>query len=101
MEKKENTILSKPTENCSAKPLKNKWDKRLDDYANYLKEYITQYKKSLNGNIIALLKYPYMKAKSESIYERLLIAEKKSMLTEKQLKRIGKIQKQIVNPCLN
>lgn len=100
MEKKENTILSKSTENCTGKPLKNKWDKLLDDYNNYLKEYIKHYKKSLNNNIISLLKYPYMKVKSDSIYERLVRAEKKSLLTEKQLKRITKIQRQIANSCL-
>jgi hypothetical protein len=100
MEKNENIIISKPIENCKNNSLKNKWDNCLDDYNNYLKEYIKHYKKSLNGNTISLSKYPYMKAKSEDLYERLTDAQKKFLLTEKQIKRIAKIQIQIANPCL-
>lgn len=100
MEKYENIIIPKPIVNHICKPLKNKWDKCLDDYNNYLKEYVKHYKKSLKGNAVSLLKYPYMKAKSDSIYERLINAQKKSLLTEKQLKNITKIQIQIAKPCL-
>lgn len=101
MEKKENTIILKTIGNFTNKPLKNRWDKYVDDYNNYLKEYVKHYKKSLKGNAISLLKYPYMKVKSELIYERLFNAQKKSLLTDKQLKRIAKIQTQIANPCLS
>ena len=100
VKKKDHAIISKKIEDCSEKPLKNKWDKCLDDYNNYLKEYIKQYKKSLNGNTNSLSKYPYMKAKSETIQNQLNYAQKKSFLTEKQIKRIAKIQTQIANPCL-
>jgi hypothetical protein len=100
MKVKVTEIISKKTENCTGKPLNKKWDKCLDDYNNYLKEYIKHYKKSINGNVISFLKYPYMKAKSEAIYERLSDAQNKSLLTKKQIKRIAKIQIQIANPCL-
>lgn len=98
--KKNTEIISEITENYSEKPLKKKWDKCLDDYNNYLKEYIKHYKKLLNGNANSLSKYAYMKAKSEALLERLSDAQKKSLLTEKQIKRIAKIQIQIANPCL-
>ena len=100
MEKDLNTINPKPIENCRNDPLKNKWDNRLDDYNNYLKEYIKQYKKSLKGNLVSLSKYPYMKAKAEDLLQELIEAHKKSLLTEKQIKKIAKIQIQIANPCL-
>ncbi len=100
MEKKDAKIISKVIENSTDKPLKNKWDKCLDDYNNYLKEYIKHYKKSLNGNTLSLSKYPYMKAKSEDLYERLTGARKKSLITKKQIKKLAKIQIQIVNSCL-
>ena len=100
MKEKDTEVISKKTENCSNKPLNKKWDKCLNDYNNYLKEYIKQYKKSLKGNFISLLKYPYLKAKSEAIYERLYDAQNKALLTKKQIKRIAKIQSQIANPCL-
>lgn len=99
MKKKDTDIISKTIVNCSEKHLK-KWDKYLEDYNNYIKEYIKHYKKSLNGNTISLSKYPYMKAKSETIYERLFDAQKKALLTEKQIKKLSKIQTQIANPCL-
>jgi hypothetical protein len=91
MSEKDTGIISKKSE---------KWDKLLDDYNNYLKEYIKHYKKSLNGNTVSLSKYPYMKAKSEVLYERLSDAENRSILSEKQIKRIAKIQIKIANPCL-
>ena len=98
MKEKDTEVISKKTENCCNKPLNKKWDKCLDDYNNYLKEYIKHYKKSINGNVISFLKYPYMKAKSEAIYERLSDAQNKSLLTKKQIKRIAKIQTLIANP---
>ncbi|QBN19660.1 hypothetical protein [Flavobacterium nackdongense] len=77
---------------CPTKLLRNKWDKRLDDYENYLKEYVKHYKKSLKGNLISLAKYAYMQAKSEDLFELLTQAQNKGLLTENQLKRIEKIQ---------
>lgn len=74
-----------------------KWASRLDDYNNYVKEYIKHYKKSLSGNLISLAKYPYMKIKSELLAERLKKAQDKSILTEKQIKRFSKINMKIVN----
>lgn len=100
MEKDEKIIIPKPIENHIRKPLKNKWDNYLNDYNNYIKEYIKHYKKSLNGNSISLSKYPYMKAKSEDLLRLLSDAQKKSLLTEKQIKKIAKIQIQIANLCL-
>lgn len=100
MEKDENKINPKTIENCRDNLLKNKWDKCLDDYNNYLKEYIKHYKKSIEGNSTSLCQYPYMKAKSEDLLQQLIEAKYKSLLTEKQIKKITKIQKQIAYPCL-
>jgi hypothetical protein len=97
---KQYVMKEKEFEIYSEKSLK-KWNKYLDDYNNYLKEYIKHYKKSIKGNPISLLKYPYMKAKSDAIYEQLSDAQKKSLLTEKQIKRLSKIQIQIATPCLS
>lgn len=100
MKGKEVEIISKKIENYSEKSLE-KWNKCLDDYDNYLKEYIKHYKKSLNGNTLSLSKYPYMKAKSETINEQLSDARKKCFLTKKQIKRLSKIQIQMAAPCLS
>lgn len=92
---KTNTIK----ESCSKKTISTKWDKCLDDYENYIIEYIKQYKKSLKGNLVSLSKYPYMKAKAEALCEQLHSAQNKALLTEMQIKRISKIQMKIVNVC--
>ena len=86
----ENKTVSQ--EKCSPISFPKKWDKCLDDYENYTKEYIKQYKKSLKGNFISLSQYPYMKARSEALCEQLNTAQDKGLLTEKQLQRISKIQ---------
>lgn len=100
MKEKEVEINSKKIENRTEKSLK-KWNKCLDDYNNYLKEYIKHYKKSIKGDAVSLLKYPYMKAKSETLHQQLSDARNKSLLTEKQIKRWSKIQTQIATPCLS
>lgn len=76
-----------------------KWNKRIDDYENYVKEYITHYKKSLKGNSISLSKYPYMKVKWEALGLKLNKAKQKEILTNKQIKKVLRIQLKIVNTC--
>ena len=71
----------------------------LDDYNNYMKEYLKHYKKSLKGNSVSLAKYPYLKAKSEMLRKKLIVAYKKELLTEKQLHKFWKIQLKIFNTC--
>jgi hypothetical protein len=76
-----------------------KWDKRVDDYENYVKEYITHYKKSLKGNSISLSKYPYMKVKWKALGLKLNKAIKKEILTTKQIKKVLRTQLKIVTTC--
>lgn len=93
-------ITSKIIEKDSNNSLNNKWKKYLDDYNNYTKEYIKHYKKSIDGNSNSLLKYPYMKAKAEELCAKLLDAQEKNHLTEKQIENIYKIQMKIAKNCL-
>lgn len=76
-----------------------KWEKRVYDYENYVKEYITHYKKSLKGNSVSLSKYPYMKVKWEALGQKLDKAIKKELLTNKQLKKVLRTQLKIVTTC--
>lgn len=100
MTEEELEIISKNTNIHSDKSSK-KWNRCLDDYNSYIKEYIKHYKKSIKGNVVSLSKYPYMKAKSETLQQQLSNAKQQSLLTEKQIKRWSKIQKQIATPCLS
>ncbi|MDI6051275.1 MULTISPECIES: hypothetical protein [unclassified Flavobacterium] len=79
----------------------DKWDEKLNDYDNYVKEYLIHYKKSLKGNMASLSKYPYLKVKSESLSKKLNKGIKKELLTKKQLTKVFKIRKKIVNACCN
>ncbi|WP_051929303.1 hypothetical protein [Flavobacterium sp. 83] len=76
-----------------------KLNKLVDDYVNYVKEYIIHYKKSLRGNTISLAKYPYMRAKTEALGLKLNNAEEKELLTKDQIKKILKIKMKIINSC--
>ncbi len=94
------SILNVPEKNKEVLVL-NKWDEKLNDYDNYVKEYLIHYKKSLKGNTISLSRYPYLKIKSESLSKKLNKGIKKELLTEKQLTKVFKIRKKIVNACCN
>ena len=75
----------------------NKWGKHLDDYKNYVKEYIKHFKKAEKGNDTSLAIYPYMRVRWEALNYRLTSASKMNLLTEKQIKKVNKIQSKIEN----
>jgi len=91
----QNTVTVKEKENQVC----DKWNKKIQDYDNYVKEYLKNYKKSLQKNTFSLSKYPYMKIKSESLNKNLNKAMDKGLLTKTQIKKILKIQLKIVNKC--
>ena len=64
----------------------NKWDKYLDDYNNYTKQYIKHYKKSLSGDTYSLSTYPYMKLRPEVLSKILDDAQRRFSLNKKQYK---------------
>jgi calcineurin-like phosphoesterase family protein len=78
-----------------------KWDKYLDDYKNYFKEYKRQYKSAQNGNKIALSQYPYMRAKWESLKERVIDAKGNNCLTKKQVEKVDKMNMKTVQLVFN
>lgn len=77
----------------------DKWDKQVNDYENYVKEYITHYKKSLKGNSNSLTKFTYYKVKGQELGLKLDKAQQKKLLTDQQVKKIVKIQLKIVAVC--
>ncbi len=101
MKKNETISIQNVLENNKEEIILNKWDKKLNDYNNYVKEYLIHYKKSLKGNSISLSKYPYLKVKSESLSKKLNRGIEKELLTKKQLTKVFKIREKIVNACCN
>lgn len=75
----------------------NKWGKHLDDYKNYVKEYIKHFNKAEKGSNASLAIYPYMRIRWEALNNRLISASKKNLLTEKQIKKVNKIQSKTDN----
>ena len=99
MEEYENEIQNTVNVQEIENQLFEKWNKRLQDYDNYVNEYLKNYKRSLQGNAGSLSKYPYMKIKSEALNKKLNKAMDKGLLTKNQIKKILKIQLKIVNKC--
>ena len=91
----QNTVIVQKIENQGLE----KWNKKIQDYDNYVNKYLKNYKKSLQGNTVSLSKYSYMKIKSEALNTKLNKALDKGLLTKKQIKKILKTQVKIMNEC--
>lgn len=74
----------------------DKWDRYLDDYNNYVKEYNIHYLNSLKGDERSISLYPYMKEKWEALKSRLIKAYNNKRLSDRQIRRIVKINMKIV-----
>jgi len=73
-----------------------KWDKCVADYENYFKEYMKHYNYSQNGDQTSLRLYPYLRARWETLKERIFDAHSNKYLTEKQIQKVVKINMKIV-----
>ncbi len=65
------------------------WDKVLDEYENYIDQYIALYKKAQNGDISAMSDYAKMLEKAESYTEKLSQAE--GSMSASQMSRYVKL----------
>ncbi|RDI58090.1 hypothetical protein [Flavobacterium glaciei] len=99
MKKSETNTFQNVQEKNKEEIILDKWDKKIKEYNNYVKEYLLHYKKSLKGNSVSLSKYPYLKVKSEVLSEKLNKGVKKELLTKKQINKVFKIREKIVNAC--
>lgn len=99
MKKNETISIQNVLEKNKEELILDKWDKKLNDYNNYVKEYLIHYKKSLKGNSVSLSKYPYLKVKSESLSKKLNKGIEEELLSKKQVSKVYKIRKKIVNAC--
>lgn len=84
------------TSNKTSTDSKN-WNKVLDNYEDYINEYIKYYKKAKNGDISALKEYPKLMRKAEELQKSLTQAQNDNSLTTKQISRMTKIQTKMLN----
>ena len=77
----------------------DKWDRYLDDYNNYVKEYNKHYLNALKGDERSISLYPYMKEKWEELKKRLIKAYNNKRLSDRQIRRVVRINMKIVKAC--
>ncbi len=75
----------------------NDWDNILDEYENYVNDYISLYKKAMNGDTSALSEYTNMLKNAEKLQKSLEKAKKGNTLSKTQMNRMLKIQNKMLN----
>ncbi len=68
------------------------YDKMLDDYDEYVTEYVKFYKKAMKGDQTALAEYPEMMEKATKLQESMQEAQGNNQLSATQIGRMAKIQ---------
>jgi vacuolar-type H+-ATPase catalytic subunit A/Vma1 len=79
--------------------IKSDFDSVLDDYEEYVDEYIVFYKKAMSGDDAAFTEYMSMLEKAEELQKSLEIS--RSEMTGKQASRMLKIQQKMLNAMSN
>ncbi|MBF2708331.1 DUF6591 domain-containing protein [Flavobacterium soyangense] len=68
------------------------YDKMLDDYEEYVVEYVKFYKKAMKGDTDALSEYPAMMEKATELQKSMQEAQGNDQLSMEQITRMSKIQ---------
>jgi len=76
------------------------WDKMLDDYEDYVDEYIKFYKKAMNGDQSAMSEYPTLMEKATKLQTSMEKAQSNNELTASQITRMTKIQTKMMNAAM-
>lgn len=86
-------------DNSKASMNDDDFDQMMDDYEDYIDEYIKFYKKAMNGDLTALSNYPKMLEKAEAMDKSMSAAQ--GDMTAKQVARFLKIQLKLTNAALS
>jgi hypothetical protein len=76
------------------------WDKMLDDYEDYVDEYIKFYKKAIKGDQSAMSEYPALIEKATKLQTSMENAQKDNELSSNQIQRMMKIQTKMTNAAM-
>lgn len=76
------------------------WDKMLNDYEDYVDEYIKFYKKAMKGDNSAMSQYPSMMEKANSLQSSMQEAQNNNELNSTQISRMIKIQSKMAKAML-
>lgn len=72
------------------------YDKMLNDYDEYVTEYVKFYKKAMNGDDDAMAEYPAMMEKATKLQESMQQAQGNNQLSAAQIGRMAKIQNKML-----
>ena len=72
----------------------------LDDYEEYVDEYIKFYKKAMKGDNSAMADYPAMMEKATALQTSMANAQSNNELSTTQIQRMMKIQMKMTNAAL-
>ena len=72
----------------------------LDDYEDYVDEYIKFYKKAMEGDNSALTQYPALMQKATALQQSMAKAQNNNELSATQIQRMMKIQTKMTNAAL-
>ncbi len=95
----EDTIAVNPEMDIDTKIVGNDFDSVLDNYEEYVDEYIVFYKKAMSGEDAALTEYMSMLEKAQELQKSLETSS--SEMTTKQASRMLKIQQKMLNTMSN
>src|SRR5574344_452558 len=76
------------------------WNAMLDDYEEYVDEYIKFYKKAMKGDVSAVNQYPDLMKKAKALEQSMNEAQNDDELSAAQIQRMLKIQKKMTNAAL-
>lgn len=71
------------------------WDSVLDEYEDYVDQYVKLYKKAMAGDMSAMSEYAGMLEKAQSLFSKLENAQ--GEMTAAQISRMNSIQMKMVN----
>ena len=77
-----------------------KYDKMLDDYEEYVDQYIVLYKKAMKGDSSAMTEYPALMQKATKFQNSMISAQQSNNLSVKQITRMSAIQMKMANGIL-
>lgn len=95
----EDTIIEDPGMDTEIIVAGNDFDPVLDDYEEYVDEYIVFYKKAMAGDESALAEYTSMLEKAQELQTSLETSSNE--MTAKQASRMLKIQQKLINAMSN
>ena len=72
------------------------YDKMLNDYNEYVNQYMSLYKKAIQGDSSALTEYPKMMEKATEIEQSLKSIQNNNDLNALQIKRLSEIQSKML-----